>query len=702
MVNLASLLQARQAANAAKAVTQEPVATSDSTPVVEKANPLFALLKKNQPTPPVPAQKLNFQEIMAKAKESAIDRTPQPEAETAYQNPADLNDIAESAEDEISVAELSGGYARDFMSAERLHIADAGIPYDESQVSAIKGLVQEQYGCLIGAAGTGKTTTTRKILDVLINGSVEWEIEPLRLAPVNLTEYHRADEGKGTEKEKAKDYIPSIVMAAFTGQATQVIKKNMPGQWAKNVMTIHSMLGYAPEETLNEDTGKVGMVFRPSYTAFNKMPWDIIIIDEASMVATDLWHEILVASKPSTRFYFIGDLNQLTPPIGQGILGFALAHWPTFELTEVHRQKDEAANKIVDAAWNVLLGQWPIFDDFSKDPNWRVAGMLLDSDPAKAHVQIVSLAKALSKERISPKVDPTTPIIYDPWRDRILTQGNGFDENKSSSLLGQYPLNESLSLTFADAGNPRFVIDAGINKKRFAVAYRVMATKNEPPNVIGRVTNGLTGKIQTIEVNPDWVGDHSQVGDEQVVRANHKEKLLRMLGKGEESEVTNAFADFSFDGMKRPENAAEEGRNSGPASHIVTVLFDNGTTRVYNTKAQVDQLMLAYASTVHKAQGAEMPTTIIVLHHAGNSRMLNRESLYTAITRASQRVVILHTDSGMRKSLARQEVFGNTLAEKIKQYIKMMGGEDRTGFKTINVKLTHDDLEADLFDEAAE
>lgn len=51
-------------------------------------------------------------------------------------------------------------------------------------------------------------------------------------------------------------------------------------------------------------------------------------------------------------------------------------------------------------------------------------------------------------------------------------------------------------------------------------------------------------------------------------------------------------------------------------------------------------LELAYAVTVHKAQGSEFETTILVLPQ--NSRLVSREMLYTALTRQQRRVVILH------------------------------------------------------------
>ena len=55
---------------------------------------------------------------------------------------------------------------------------------------------------------------------------------------------------------------------------------------------------------------------------------------------------------------------------------------------------------------------------------------------------------------------------------------------------------------------------------------------------------------------------------------------------------------------------------------------------------ELDQLSLAYACTVHKSQGSEYPVVILLLDPS-HSLMLQRNLLYTAITRAKGHVYIL-------------------------------------------------------------
>ena len=63
-------------------------------------------------------------------------------------------------------------------------------------------------------------------------------------------------------------------------------------------------------------------------------------------------------------------------------------------------------------------------------------------------------------------------------------------------------------------------------------------------------------------------------------------------------------------------------------------------------------LRLAYAITVHKAQGSEFPVAVVVMHR-GCGWMLNRSLLYTAVTRARRMVVLVGDEVGLEAAAAR-------------------------------------------------
>jgi exodeoxyribonuclease V alpha subunit len=56
---------------------------------------------------------------------------------------------------------------------------------------------------------------------------------------------------------------------------------------------------------------------------------------------------------------------------------------------------------------------------------------------------------------------------------------------------------------------------------------------------------------------------------------------------------------------------------------------------------EAGRLQLAYACSVHKGQGIELPVAVVIAHPAAGARFLRREMLYTAMTRARRATVIV-------------------------------------------------------------
>lgn len=81
----------------------------------------------------------------------------------------------------------------------------------------------------------------------------------------------------------------------------------------------------------------------------------------------------------------------------------------------------------------------------------------------------------------------------------------------------------------------------------------------------------------------------------------------------------------------------------------VTVEFDEGKLVEY-TGATLEELELAYAITIHKSQGSEYPAVIIPLLNAPKS-LLNRNLLYTAVTRARKCVTIVGSENSVNEMI---------------------------------------------------
>ena len=75
---------------------------------------------------------------------------------------------------------------------------------------------------------------------------------------------------------------------------------------------------------------------------------------------------------------------------------------------------------------------------------------------------------------------------------------------------------------------------------------------------------------------------------------------------------------------------------------------------VYYDFKGLDGLELAYAVTIHKSQGSEYPVVVMPLFK-GPMMLLNRNLLYTGITRARQYVVLVGDDGVVRQMIANNQ-----------------------------------------------
>jgi exodeoxyribonuclease V alpha subunit len=67
---------------------------------------------------------------------------------------------------------------------------------------------------------------------------------------------------------------------------------------------------------------------------------------------------------------------------------------------------------------------------------------------------------------------------------------------------------------------------------------------------------------------------------------------------------------------------------------------------------QLASVETVYAMTVHKSQGSQFGTAAVIVPPAG-SRILTRELLYTAVTRARTHLIVVGTEDAVRAAVAR-------------------------------------------------
>lgn len=126
-----------------------------------------------------------------------------------------------------------------------------------------------------------------------------------------------------------KSYTTAFV--TFTGKASSILQQRLYEQGIDDqsnyVGTIHSLI-YKPVTIYDK---KLHRYVIKGWRLKDDIPFDFILIDEASMISKNIWNDLLIFDRPIIA---VGDHGQL-PPVGDD---FKLLHKPDYELTQVHRQ----------------------------------------------------------------------------------------------------------------------------------------------------------------------------------------------------------------------------------------------------------------------------------------------------------------------------------------------------------------------------
>lgn len=565
------------------------------------------------------------------------------------------------------------------IAAMREENAKAEVQYDESQLRAIAGIIHNKVSVLIGAAGTGKTTVTKKIVAELAK-----RVSVVKISATTFVSCmsDRGDKFRCLMSEALRqgftiiDIVkdreqPGIAFAAYTGRATQQIKRALPEEWHSNTSTIHKLLEYAPvfeevdaiDPLTQQEYVKTIKRFRPSFGRALKLPYTFYVFDEGSMIPIPLFNEVIDAIHETSRILLIGDIHQLPPVYGKSVLGYAMRKWPVFELTTIHRQA--AGNAIISNAHNVLKGK-----QLENAANFHIIGKNPKPSPAgsgELQTYFLNVIRQLS-QLDNPKDGGK---CYQPYTDAIIVPQN-------KGMVGTDELNSHLVTMFNpeihENGviiNKRINIHSGTNHVYFAIRDKVMITSNintvDPP-----ITNGMIGIVESININGRYDMKRSQVDFSSADDMDEDEIDLDIDNM--DFALNSAFG-ADDEKSKKQDDETDDQRQS---SHVLTIKFENGQTYSCSTAGDYRRVVHGYAATCHKSQGGEYPN-IIILCHSVNAVMLTQEWLYTAITRARNNVYLVCNDRGLSKALQRQVIKGYTLKEKIHSYVIETKSDDEMG-----------------------
>ncbi|GHV37291.1 hypothetical protein AGMMS49546_04600 [Spirochaetia bacterium] len=451
----------------------------------------------------------------------------------------------------------------------------------DEKLVALKQLSNHKISVLIGDAGTGKTTVLAALCK---HGKINSNVQ--LLAPTG----------------KAR-----VRMWEATGK-----------QYKANTIAGHLIA----EKSYDWNTGR--------YKIPEKSRVDLagatVIIDESSMLTSEMFAAVLKSCSQALRIIFVGDPNQL-PPIGCGkpfsdLVDFLSVGYSenVAKLTHVMRTEMSETNEF--AAWFKNEG--------GSDEN--VFDKIESNVDAKNGIRFKKYEDNLQEVLLDEIIKITGMKDVDDIKN--------FDISLGAKINGQYT-NFNVGGIF---GIPK---DEGAGSK--AENWQILSpVKNSPDGTFG-INDLIHGKYRptTFYKGVEKNNYYSEVFGIQKIGIGDKVICT-------ENGQSNAFPDNKFNYIANGEIGirVSPARNTDfPNVEFSTQLGVSywgktykGTTYKWNYLGEEGDgnLELAYAITVHKAQGSQFRNVILVLNK--NSGMLSRELIYTAITRQRNGLIILYND----------------------------------------------------------
>ena len=352
---------------------------------------------------------------------------------------------------------------------------------------------------------------------------------------------------------------------------------------------------------LQEVTGKDGMTIHRLlmwdhesggfyYNKDNPLPYDIIILDEVSLVGGEIFLRLVEAIKTGAKFYMLGDPGQLEA-VGTLNIAFDLldsCEIPSVELKEVHRQakKSGILTTAYDVRNQIQVTSNPNFEGIIKrGENEDMILDITDNREDNKNIVLEYYEDLLSSELV--KDDVNNIEVISPVRER--GDCSVFNLNKELQDIANpwYPGMPVMKIYKKNTeGGKEASFDIRINDK-------VMCVKNnyklESPG--GTPTYIFNG----------WTGTVSDIQDDYII-------------------VYFPLAETKY------------------------VVIPKGKVKTH--------IELGYACTCHKFQGDQSPIIIGVIDYSTPPQMLTSQLVYTLLTRAKKKCVLVAQNRALQKAIS--------------------------------------------------
>ena len=450
-----------------------------------------------------------------------------------------------------------------------------GSEVDGDQARAAAESVRRRFAVVAGGPGTGKTTTVARIVALLC--------------------------------EQSPQHPPLIALAAPTGKASARLQEAVHEEAGRldvaddvraqlralSATTIHRLLGYRP-----------GSRSRFRHDAEQRLPHDVVIVDETSMVSLSLMARLIEALRSDARLVLVGDPGQLASIEAGAVLGDIVAGPGSGSESGSGDAGDgdgESAAGVAVPGVAVLVRGRRYGDEIA-----RVAAAIRAGDGDR----VIALL------RESPQV--VTWVDEDPGGSRSV----------QAIRAGAVEAGHA-GIEAARADRPAEAL-AALGRFRVLCAHR-----RGPLGVAtwtSRIEAWLEAELPGFSARERWY-----VGRPLLVTENDRE--LRLYN-GDTGVVIRT------------------------ADDRVLAAFERGGEPVLYSPSRLGAIDTVYAMTIHKSQGSQFQTAAVLLPEPG-SRILTRELLYTAATRAQDRLILVGAEHTVRAAVDRPIARASGLARRL-------------------------------------
>ncbi|MFC3716226.1 AAA family ATPase [Luteimonas soli] len=479
----------------------------------------------------------------------------------------------------------------------------------DRQALAAWTVLRQRLTLVTGGPGTGKTTTVARMLALLAARTPTDEAQIVRIALAAPTGRAAARLGEAVADALTRD--------VEAGRLDADIAARVPRQ----AQTLHRLLGWQRSGAFRHD-------------AALPLPYDVVVVDEASMVDLPMMARLVDAVAPDARLVLLGDPDQLPAVEAGDVLGAlcaaagdGLAVPAEFEALAAsgdpsdhhpHNLSDRHPHNLSDRHPRESGDPWTFRDEEPMSTDSRLRG----SDE-----QVVAVTAPLTGHRIH--------------LTRGYRQANAAGVAKLARAVQHGEAADALNLLrngtdgvhWIDA--PPTALERHLETEVLP-AYRALAQAEDP-----RAALRLAARVRVLTALR-----HGPAG-----AAAWNAWFARRLGHGDAwfrgrllMVTANSYRHRLFNG--------DTGVCWPDADGHPVVWFEQDGQLVPWSPGQLPQHDTAFATTVHKAQGSEFDDVWLLLP-ARDNRVLSRELVYTGITRARKELHVAGSAEVIETALGR-------------------------------------------------